>query len=226
MLHFVPVLSVFLLGLQSKLNAVQERVKVWNWQAGSSKSTGPICMGWTWTTTLFWPNIYGPHVSHITLPSFKPINLGSARRTWPSWASCGKFKFLHHIGAGATIHESYVNWDVHARSDGHHYMASSADGKPCSGRSDRLRYRACLVHVKIRSLVKIKTMWRKSWKFVCVEKFWCDKKVGSLKKKFVTKLDHNILLIAWSTRIASSSSFSLSGTGILWSSISKVVWKN
>lgn len=63
--------------------------------------SGPICMGWTWTIILFWPNIYGPYVSHITIPAaFRPIDLGSARRTWPSWASCGKFKFLHHIGAG------------------------------------------------------------------------------------------------------------------------------
>jgi hypothetical protein len=28
----------------------------------------------------------------------------------------------------------------------------------------------------------------KSWKFICVEKFLCDGKVGSLKKKFGTKL--------------------------------------
>ena len=47
--------------------------------------------------------------------------------------------------------------------------------------------RVCLVHVKIGSLVKIETMWRKSWKFMCVEKFWCNEKVESLKKKFGTK---------------------------------------
>ena len=45
----------------------------------------------------------------------------------------------------------------------------------------------CLVHVKIKSLVEIGTMWKKSLKFMCVEKFWCDKKVRSLKKKFRTK---------------------------------------
>ena len=31
-------------------------------------------------------------------------------------------------------------------------------------------------------------MWQKIWKFVCVEKFSCDEKVRSLKKKFWTKL--------------------------------------
>ena len=45
----------------------------------------------------------------------------------------------------------------------------------------------CLVHVKIKSLVEIRTMWRKSWKFVCrkVLMWW---KVKSSKKKFETKL--------------------------------------
>ena len=47
--------------------------------------------------------------------------------------------------------------------------------------------RLCLVHTKIESLVEIETMWRKSWKFMCVEKFWCDRKVKSLKKNFGTK---------------------------------------
>jgi hypothetical protein len=45
----------------------------------------------------------------------------------------------------------------------------------------------CLVHAKIGSLVEIGMMWWKSWKFICVEKFWYDGKVGSLKKKFGTK---------------------------------------
>jgi hypothetical protein len=45
-----------------------------------------------------------------------------------------------------------------------------------------------LVHAKIGSLVEIGIMWWKSWKFVCVGKFWCDGKIGSLKKKkFGTK---------------------------------------
>ena len=46
----------------------------------------------------------------------------------------------------------------------------------------------CLVHAKIGSLVEIETMWWKSWKFMCVEKFWCNGKVESLKKKFGTTL--------------------------------------
>jgi hypothetical protein len=49
-------------------------------------------------------------------------------------------------------------------------------------------FRVCLVHGKIESLVEIGTMWQKSWKFMCVGKFWCDGKVESLKKKFRTKL--------------------------------------
>ena len=46
----------------------------------------------------------------------------------------------------------------------------------------------CLVHTKIENLVEIETMWRKNWKFVCVGKFWCDEKIGILRKKnFETK---------------------------------------
>jgi hypothetical protein len=62
--------------------------------------------------------------------------------------------------------------------------------------------RVCLVHAKIGSLVEIGTMWWKSWKFMCVgkfiyvEKFWCDGKVESLKKKFGTKQGHNLVLIS------------------------------
>jgi hypothetical protein len=48
--------------------------------------------------------------------------------------------------------------------------------------------RVCSVHAKIKSLVKIRTMWWKSWKVMCAGKFWCDRKVKSLKKKFGTKL--------------------------------------
>ena len=51
----------------------------------------------------------------------------------------------------------------------------------------RVKPGLCLVHTKIGSLVEIGTMWRKSWKFVCVGKYWCDGKVGSLKKNFGTK---------------------------------------
>ena len=47
--------------------------------------------------------------------------------------------------------------------------------------------RVCLVYIKIGSLVKIETMWQKSWKFVYIGKFWCDEKVESLKKYFGTK---------------------------------------
>ncbi len=66
--------------------------------------------------------------------------------------------------------------------------------------------RMCLVHAKIGSLVEIETMWQKSWKFMCVRKFWCDGKVGSLKKKFGTKLrpithrltsTHFVLFVSW-----------------------------
>ena len=46
-----------------------------------------------------------------------------------------------------------------------------------------ITFRVYLVHTKIRSLVKIETMWRKRWKFMCIRKFWCDGKVRSLKKK-------------------------------------------
>ncbi len=42
-------------------------------------------------------------------------------------------------------------------------------------------------NTKIESLIEIGTMWRKSWKFMCVGKFWCDGKVESLKKIFETK---------------------------------------
>ena len=45
----------------------------------------------------------------------------------------------------------------------------------------------CLVHVKIKSLVEIKMM--------CVEKFVCDGKVESLKKKFETKQGPSIICI-------------------------------
>jgi hypothetical protein len=48
----------------------------------------------------------------------------------------------------------------------------------------------CLVDAKIGSLVEIGMMWRKNWKFVFVEKFWCDGKIGSLKKNFGTKQEH------------------------------------
>ena len=53
--------------------------------------------------------------------------------------------------------------------------------------------RLCLVHVKIESLVEIETMCWKSWKLMCVGKFWCDEKVGSLKKYFGTK--HGVTLV-------------------------------
>ena len=43
-------------------------------------------------------------------------------------------------------------------------------------------FRVCLVHAKIKSLVEIGTMWQKSWKFMCVGKFWCDGKVGIWRK--------------------------------------------
>ena len=58
-----------------------------------------------------------------------------------------------------------------------------------------LIYRVCLVHAKIESLVENGTMWWKSWKFMCVGKFWCDGKVGSLKKKFVTKLGYTLIQV-------------------------------
>ena len=51
----------------------------------------------------------------------------------------------------------------------------------------------CLVHAKIRSLIEIITMWWKGWKFVCV-KFWCDEKIGNLKKKLGSKPDLNFFV--------------------------------
>jgi hypothetical protein len=49
-----------------------------------------------------------------------------------------------------------------------------------------------LVHAKIKSLVEIGTLWRKSLKFMCVEKFWCNEKIKSLKKKFASKHDAGV----------------------------------
>ena len=49
----------------------------------------------------------------------------------------------------------------------------------------------CLIHIKIRSLIEIRIMWWKSWKFLCVGKFWYDEKVKSLKKKLGTKPSPN-----------------------------------
>ena len=60
--------------------------------------------------------------------------------------------------------------------------------------------RVCLVHSKIESLVEIGTMWQKSWKFMCVEKFWCDEKIESLKKKFGTKLGLSSLFVCLTNR--------------------------
>ena len=74
--------------------------------------------------------------------------------------------------------------------------------KPAMHTTDLNRFRVCLVHVKIKSLVEVKTMWRKSWKFMCIEKFWCNRKVESLKKKFGTKqglckLEVNVIWTRW-----------------------------
>ena len=55
--------------------------------------------------------------------------------------------------------------------------------------------RLCLVRTKIENLVEIGTIWWKSWKFVYVGNFWCDGKVGSLKKNFVTKHGPNVTYI-------------------------------
>jgi hypothetical protein len=51
----------------------------------------------------------------------------------------------------------------------------------------REMWKVCLVHSKIESLIEIGIMWWKSWKFMCVGKFWCDEKIKSLKKNFETK---------------------------------------
>ena len=83
----------------------------------------------------------------------------------------------------------------------------------------------CLVHAKIGSLVEIGTMWWKSWKFMWVGNFWCDGKVGSLKKKFRTKQGLGKLTCTevWSMAFFSLFQFtSLPGIYLSW--LSKLSW--
>jgi hypothetical protein len=58
-----------------------------------------------------------------------------------------------------------------------------------------LDLRVCLVHAKIGSLVEIEMMWRKSWKFMCVGKFWVMEKLKIWRKSLELNSAKTIFII-------------------------------